>query len=884
MKIKELTLQNIRSYEDQTVEFPEGTILVHGENGAGKTSLLMGIFGGLFLSDITSAGNQSFNLDDLVRRGEDKAHIELVFEIDGGDYTVEWTFYTTSTGPSATLTSPALSEPVSQVSNVKGEIQKILGMDKDDFSASVYVRQGEINRLIDADTRTELIDSLLNLDVIDEYITKMEGAKRGSKRIRRDNENYREKTEEQLEEKYDRDESQFEADISDLTNELQEREDEKEEVEEFIHKLDDRRSELEGKIDSYEETLEKKEEKKSQIEDTESSRTEKRQEKQDAQDAIGASRADIEELEEDIIDLDEAVEYDLSTAAAVEDAAESVQGEYTDAQQDRTKRDSELETARDNLQDLEVDLKDKKGELESVERELAEEEATLEEKQEELSGEEDELQRRVDARDEKAADFLPETSIDDVDDGVRDEVETRVDELDDEREEADKDLTRVRTELEQKRDDLEDKEGALQETESDLETARDEQDSSEQALEELESEVETAKEEFNSRVEEFQQDGDSLEVEVSTDSLAEVRDERIPGRQDELTSEIESVGESIAGLETREEQLQEDIEEVQNLSDQDKCPKCGQEVDESYVEDEIGDYEENRNVPQKLRDISGNMEAKLITVGMGEGSNSALLEDIAERTGGYYLKNSEAGRLKFRFGAGGGNTDFNPVKILNPGHFITRGVEMDGGVNNFRPAETKSSAELLASGSNGDELLSVWRYGLGRVAAFTGGKKSLGSLLSTDPSLVSKTVSWSVGNPQRKKESWIEIKDTFKPLKPEVKASYKLDGLDKVSDNLFEGELSAPKTGSHEWNGEAYSYNYNPEISSVGFNRDKTVKIAQETGGQIFESAEGLNLEEKAGKEQKTVRRTTSLSIYFLVAALVLFLVEVGYRKRKGKL
>mgnify|MGYP000468813200 CR=1 FL=1 len=167
MRIKELTLQNIRSYENQTVEFPEGTILVHGENGAGKTSLLMGIFGGLFLSDITSAGNQSFNLDDLVRRGEDKAHIELVFEIDGVDYTVEWTFYTTSTGPSATLTSPALSEPVNQVSNVKDEIQKILGMDKDDFSASVYVRQGEINRLIDADTRTELIDSLLNLDVIE---------------------------------------------------------------------------------------------------------------------------------------------------------------------------------------------------------------------------------------------------------------------------------------------------------------------------------------------------------------------------------------------------------------------------------------------------------------------------------------------------------------------------------------------------------------------------------------------------------------------------------------------------------------------------------------------------------------------------------------------
>lgn len=56
MKIKALTLQNIRSYEDQTVEFLDGTILIRGNNGAGKTSLLMGIFGGLFLSKIRNVG------------------------------------------------------------------------------------------------------------------------------------------------------------------------------------------------------------------------------------------------------------------------------------------------------------------------------------------------------------------------------------------------------------------------------------------------------------------------------------------------------------------------------------------------------------------------------------------------------------------------------------------------------------------------------------------------------------------------------------------------------------------------------------------------------------------------------------------------------------
>ena len=69
MRIKQLHLENIRSYADQTVDFPDGTILIHGDNGAGKTSLLMGIFGGLFLSGISSVGGNSFTLDEFVRRG-----------------------------------------------------------------------------------------------------------------------------------------------------------------------------------------------------------------------------------------------------------------------------------------------------------------------------------------------------------------------------------------------------------------------------------------------------------------------------------------------------------------------------------------------------------------------------------------------------------------------------------------------------------------------------------------------------------------------------------------------------------------------------------------------------------------------------------------------
>ena len=43
MIIKKITLKNIRSYKNQIVEFPEGSTLLSGDIGSGKTSVLLGI-------------------------------------------------------------------------------------------------------------------------------------------------------------------------------------------------------------------------------------------------------------------------------------------------------------------------------------------------------------------------------------------------------------------------------------------------------------------------------------------------------------------------------------------------------------------------------------------------------------------------------------------------------------------------------------------------------------------------------------------------------------------------------------------------------------------------------------------------------------------------
>lgn len=48
MKIEKIRLHNIRSYEEETIFFPEGAILLAGEVGSGKTSILLALEYALF--------------------------------------------------------------------------------------------------------------------------------------------------------------------------------------------------------------------------------------------------------------------------------------------------------------------------------------------------------------------------------------------------------------------------------------------------------------------------------------------------------------------------------------------------------------------------------------------------------------------------------------------------------------------------------------------------------------------------------------------------------------------------------------------------------------------------------------------------------------------
>jgi exonuclease SbcC len=81
MKLKSLQIENIRSYDKLTVNFPDGTILFEGATGSGKSTLLMAIEFALF-------GLGSIRGSSLLRLGTNKGLVKLNFEIEENQYEV----------------------------------------------------------------------------------------------------------------------------------------------------------------------------------------------------------------------------------------------------------------------------------------------------------------------------------------------------------------------------------------------------------------------------------------------------------------------------------------------------------------------------------------------------------------------------------------------------------------------------------------------------------------------------------------------------------------------------------------------------------------------------------------------------------------------------
>ena len=192
MKLKNLYIENIRSYKKLDFTFEDGVTVISGVNGSGKSSLLEACFMGLFGSKILS---KDFVLADVIFKGAENAKISLGFEHLGEDYLIEQAFRYSPKSENASNSKCVLyangKSIVDQATRTYEEVCSLLNMDEEAYRNCAYIRQGEIDVLINAKPkdRQRMIDDLLQLGKLEEYRERAGSSKTAVRRLQRDTSN-----------------------------------------------------------------------------------------------------------------------------------------------------------------------------------------------------------------------------------------------------------------------------------------------------------------------------------------------------------------------------------------------------------------------------------------------------------------------------------------------------------------------------------------------------------------------------------------------------------------------------------------------------------------------------------------------------------------------
>ncbi len=172
MRFKKLELQNIRSYENLSIEFPRGSSLLSGDIGSGKTSILLGLQFALFGLQPGQKGSS------ILRHGEDSAYTKLIIEIDHEKVILERTIKKSKSGSitqdSSTITMNGASEDLSTL-EMKERVITLLNYPKEFakksnllYKFTVYTPQEEMKTIVQEKPEVRL-DTLRHIFGIDKY-------------------------------------------------------------------------------------------------------------------------------------------------------------------------------------------------------------------------------------------------------------------------------------------------------------------------------------------------------------------------------------------------------------------------------------------------------------------------------------------------------------------------------------------------------------------------------------------------------------------------------------------------------------------------------------------------------------------------------------------
>ena len=295
---------------------------------------------------------------------------------------------------------------------------------------------------------------------------------------------------------------------------------------------------------------------------------------------------------------------------------------------------------------------------------------------------------------------------------------------------------------------------------------------------------------------------------------------------------------------------------------------------------------------QLLRQM--NLETRLIQVQAFPGMTGKF-NDLAARTGSNFSQFVYPDSLTTSLQETAPAEPLSPDRIAaytattaSKSHYITAGLDLNATVSGFNDVTPKPGAERLVALSDGKPILTVWRYGLGRVAALTGDNGNIwaGSLYARDSSaVISSTLNWAIGDPRPEKgrvqadDGWqgtplsVTINSDARPVIPGAE-------VEKVGDSRYTATFTPNSSGIYYIGSYGLAVNYPLEYRDVGYNLELP-NLIMAAGGKVFseEEAKRSLLAEARAVSRRMVQERLSRRDVLLIAALLIFLSEILYRK-----
>lgn len=298
------------------------------------------------------------------------------------------------------------------------------------------------------------------------------------------------------------------------------------------------------------------------------------------------------------------------------------------------------------------------------------------------------------------------------------------------------------------------------------------------------------------------------------------------------------------------------------------------------------DQERALNAARTLAARGGQVYA--VHVGTSE-TGAAFMQRLATEGDGVYFSADESNRLAVLFG--------EPVDIdqgdafdlvaLNQHHYITQGIDPSATLFGYNQVIPKTGSQVLLTSSGGDPVLTTWYYGVGRVASITGfNGPDYGQLLQEPNSImVSRTINWLIGDPQRKQDAYARVPDArinqqarinvTAPSAPDV------EGLEfeRTEKDRYTATHTPQEIGVFELLNTQYAVNYPREHERLGTSPQLEEAVAL-TGGHLFENPSAQDVIAHA-KELQRVKQSDDepLRWPFIIAALLVFVAEVTVRR-----